>query len=198
MLEVEIIAIEDSLILRARGSELLILPNHVVELKKAAQPKEFVAYFLHEALVNRSARKLLEAWLRKDHTLWKRVHQKVQEIEITEKTKKVQSEVKPAAITVPAHPKASDLKGEVIKPTKEDAKKSHTKAQPDPALELKKPDKKAEMIKHDKKPSSKKEPVEKKPTKKESVEKTTKKVAVEKKPAAKTTKSKSASTPKKK
>ena len=48
MAPVEIIAIKGSLILRARGSELLILPNHVAELKQCKEPKPLVncTYYL--------------------------------------------------------------------------------------------------------------------------------------------------------
>ena len=75
---VEIIAIKGSLILRARGSELLILPNHIAELKQCKEPKPFTEYFRTNALVNRPARKLFEAWLRKDKSIWKRMYQAIQ------------------------------------------------------------------------------------------------------------------------
>ena len=58
---VEIIPIQGSLVLRARGSELLILPSYVAELKNRVEPKEFASYFLSAALINRPARKLFEA-----------------------------------------------------------------------------------------------------------------------------------------
>ena len=72
MAPVEIIAIKGSLVLRARGSEFLILPNPVAELKVCKEPKSFTEYFRTYALVNRPARKLFEAWLRKDKSIWKR------------------------------------------------------------------------------------------------------------------------------
>ena len=37
---------------------------------------------MQEALVNRPARKLFEAWLRKDRSLWKRLFKAVKEVEI--------------------------------------------------------------------------------------------------------------------
>lgn len=74
MLTVEILPVQDTLVLRARGSELLILPHHVHKLKALSKPKEFSSYFHGEALVNRPARKLFEAWLRKDDSLWKRIY----------------------------------------------------------------------------------------------------------------------------
>ncbi len=74
---VELYPIQNSLILRARGVELLVLSNHVVELKARKETKEFAEYFLKRAMVNRSARKLFEAWLRKDPTLWRRIYHSV-------------------------------------------------------------------------------------------------------------------------
>lgn len=81
MLPVEIHPIQDAIVLRARGSELLILSSHVAELKKLKAAGDFSRYFLHEALVNRPARKLFEAWLRKDGSLWARIYKTVQTIE---------------------------------------------------------------------------------------------------------------------
>ncbi len=81
MLPVEIHPIQDALVLRARGSELLILADHVAELKKLKSAGDFSKYFLDEALVNRPARKLFEAWLRKDGSLWARIYKTVQTIE---------------------------------------------------------------------------------------------------------------------
>jgi hypothetical protein len=74
---VELYAVQNSLILRARGVELLVLPVHVDELKKRQDTKEFADYFLKRAMVNRAARKLFEAWLRKDTTLWRRIYHSV-------------------------------------------------------------------------------------------------------------------------
>jgi len=74
---VELYPIQNSLILRARGVELLVLSQHVVELKARKDTKEFADYFLKRAMVNRSARKLFEAWLRKDTTLWRRIYHSV-------------------------------------------------------------------------------------------------------------------------
>jgi MarR-like DNA-binding transcriptional regulator SgrR of sgrS sRNA len=74
---VELYAVESSLILRARGVELLVLSSHVTELKNLKETKEFADYFLKKAMVNRSARKLFEAWLRKDTTLWRRIYHSV-------------------------------------------------------------------------------------------------------------------------
>jgi hypothetical protein len=45
----------------------------VRELKGLAEARGFSEYFTREALVNRPARKLFEAWLRKDRTLWPRL-----------------------------------------------------------------------------------------------------------------------------
>ena len=78
MAPVEIMAIKGSLILRARNSELLILPEHVAHLKQCKEPRPFTEYFKTNALMNRPARKLFEAWLRKDKSLWKRMYQTIQ------------------------------------------------------------------------------------------------------------------------
>ena len=77
MQAVELYAIQNALILRARGVELLILPAHVEELMKLTDTKQFSEYFLHRAMVNRSARKLFEAWAKKDSTLWRRIYHSV-------------------------------------------------------------------------------------------------------------------------
>ena len=70
---------QGSVVLRARNSELLILPQYVFNLKKLNNPKEFSEYFLNHALVNRPARKLFTAWLRKDSTVWPRLYKTVHE-----------------------------------------------------------------------------------------------------------------------
>jgi hypothetical protein len=77
VLPVEIIPIQDNLVLRARGSELLILSHHVEQLKSLKKPQEFSQYFTGEALINRPARKLFEAWLRKDQSLWPRIYKTI-------------------------------------------------------------------------------------------------------------------------
>lgn len=77
MQPVELYPIQNSLILRAGGTELLVLSHHVAELKVRKDTKEFAAYFLQKAMVNRSARKLFEAWLKKDSTLWRRIYHSV-------------------------------------------------------------------------------------------------------------------------
>lgn len=79
MLPVEILPVNESVVLRARGSELLILPGHVKELKGLKTPTDFTRYFMGEALINRPARKLFEAWLRKDNTLWPRLYKTIHE-----------------------------------------------------------------------------------------------------------------------
>ncbi len=74
MQAVEILPVQETIVLRARGSELLILPHHVRKLKGMTKPKDFSSYFHSEALVNRPARKLFEAWLRHDTKLWSRLY----------------------------------------------------------------------------------------------------------------------------
>ena len=98
MLPVELIPIQGTLVLRARGSELLILPQHIRELKSLVQAKDFTDYFLQSALINRPARKLFEAWLRKDTSLWKRIYTMVQkEMEISEEAMGTEAEPKAEA-----------------------------------------------------------------------------------------------------
>lgn len=71
---VEIHFIEGTVILRAKGAELFILPDYVTHLQTLKVPQEFIDYFRNKALVNRPARKLFEAWAKKDPTLWNRVY----------------------------------------------------------------------------------------------------------------------------
>src|SRR3989338_473492 len=78
MLPVEIYCRNENVILRARNSEILILPTYTRVLRTLTEPKAFSDYFLQEALMNRPARKLFEAWLRKDNTLWPRLFQNIQ------------------------------------------------------------------------------------------------------------------------
>ncbi len=135
MLLVEIIPIQDTLVLRARGSELLILPHHVVSLKGHKKPQSFTSYFTSEALLNRPARKLFEAWLRKDNTLWKRIYSTVQEMELSEETQKTAStadepekiEEKPVKKTAKKTTKKATKKTEK-KATKKATKKTEKKA----------------------------------------------------------------------
>ncbi len=77
MQAVELYPIQNSLILRARGVELLVLPVHIEALKNLKDSKPFAEYFLQTAMVNRAARKLFEAWLKKDASLWQRIYKSV-------------------------------------------------------------------------------------------------------------------------
>lgn len=77
MQAVELYPIQNNLVLRARGVELLVMPVHIDALKEKTDTKAFAEYFLQTAMVNRAARKLYEAWLKKDPTLWKRVYHSV-------------------------------------------------------------------------------------------------------------------------
>jgi len=121
---VEILTIQESLILRAAGSELLILPNHVSELKKKQTPRDFTAYFMGETLVNRSARKLFEAWLRKDQGLWQRIYKTVQTVEVSEETLKAIKEAdQPAKISPVAKSEVKAKKEEPVKAKAKEGKK---------------------------------------------------------------------------
>ncbi len=77
MTHVEIYSAEGAIVLRAKGSELLILPQYITHLQTVKDPKAFVDYFTSEALVNRPARKLFQAWAKKDASLWNRIYSTV-------------------------------------------------------------------------------------------------------------------------
>lgn len=136
MLPVEIHPIQDALVLRARGSELLILANHVAELKKLKSAGDFSKYFLHEALVNRPARKLFEAWLRKDGSLWARIYKTVQTIESSNAQPAAAPTKKEASSTKPTD-KAEQPKAVTPKSDKKSAGKSETPAKADAKKETK-------------------------------------------------------------
>jgi outer membrane biosynthesis protein TonB len=146
--------IQDSLVLRARGSELLIMSHHVVELKGIKAPKEFGQYFLDKALINRPARKLFQAWLRKDNELWRKVFKAVQDItlegnktEDAPKAKKAEKAV--AAAEAPVKAKAEKAKKPEPKEEKKEVKKEAKKA------DAKKPEKNSDKKKDDKKDKKK-------------------------------------------
>jgi septin family protein len=162
VLPVEILPVQETIVLRARGSELLILPHHVKKLKDMTKPRDFSQYFRAEALVNRPARKLFEAWLRKDHTLWPRLYQTV-------------------------HKEMDDVSGEDEKPTPKKAEKKEEKAEVK-AKEEKAAPKKAEK-KEEKAAPKKAEKKEEKAAapKAKAKEKAEKKPAKAEKPKAKAT-----------
>lgn len=159
MLPVEILPVQETIVLRARGSELLILPHHVKKLKDMTKPRDFSQYFRAEALVNRPARKLFEAWLRKDHTLWPRLYQTVHK-EMDDVGG--EEEKKPAPKKAEAEaPKAKAPKAEE-KPAKKEAKaapkaeKKEEKAEKEPKKAAAAPKAKAKE-KEEKKPAAKAE-----------------------------------------
>lgn len=130
MLPVQIVPIQDTLVLRARGSELFILPQHIVSLKATSDFRTFCEYFMAKALINRPARKLFEAWLRKDPGVWKRIFKTVHE----------EMELKPegedASASKTEHSEAAegdehiDAKKTSMKPVNPVAGKQSTKAKP--------------------------------------------------------------------
>lgn len=152
MQPVEIMPIQDSLVLRARGSELLILAQHVTELKQRKSPRDFSMYFTSEALVNRPARKLFEAWLRKDGSLWHRLFKMVHEMEqgggdVVESKPEVKAKQVAAKSSSPVvEPAAKAGKAEKAtkagKPAKADVKKE-TAAKAEPKKAAAKPTKAA-------------------------------------------------------
>lgn len=125
---VEIVALEGNLVLRARGSELLILPHHVQALKGLVPTKDFAKYFYEESLINRPARKLFEAWLRKDGTLWPRLYQFVhKQMEATSDVETTKEKEKPAA-PKPSAPPATKVTPAVSKATPKEDKEVAAKA----------------------------------------------------------------------
>lgn len=74
MAKVSIRFIKSHLWLRSGNSELLITPEHIVQLHKRHDKKEFAEYFLRQALLNRPARKLFQSWTRKDAELWRNIY----------------------------------------------------------------------------------------------------------------------------
>ena len=157
---VEILPVQGTIILRARGSELLILAQHVQALKKIGQPQEFVTYFNKMALINRPARKLFQAWLRKDKSLWRRIYDTVKTIE-----EEVDSN---EGLENPLEKKAEDQESHGQAPTEEKAstKKTAKKAAAEKKAATKKTEKKAATKKTEKKAATKK--TTKKTTKKKS------------------------------
>lgn len=187
VLPVEIVPVQETLVLRARGSELLILPHHIRHLKGCEKPKDFSEYFRAEALVNRPARKLFEAWLRKDDTLWKRIYICVhKEMEIKDEAdapeEKAPKKAEPKA-KAKEEPKAAkaEAKSEA-KPAKVEAKapKAEAKAEAKPAAKAKAEP--APKKKEEAKPAAKAK-AEEKPAKKVAAKKAAK--ADDDKPAAK-------------
>jgi hypothetical protein len=182
-----------NLILRARGSELLIITNHVVELKTKREPKQFTEYFMGEALINRPARKLFEAWLRKDRGLWRRIYDCVQTIdtsgediaalkeEIKAKSSKSKSEPETQAAPV-TKPKAE------AKAAKESKESGTAKAAKKPAKKEAEPEKaKAPAKKAEAKPAKAAAKPAKETAKPAAKKPAEKKTAAAKKPAAKST-----------
>jgi hypothetical protein len=173
VLPVEIHPIQDAIVLRARGSELLILSSHVAELKKLKAASDFSRYFLHEALVNRPARKLFEAWLRKDGSLWARIYKTVQTIESSGSTSQSAAEKPAPAKSAKA---AESVKEAPAKAAKKTVSEEKTTAKPAAKTATKATESK--LDKKEKSAASKAEPAKAAP-------KTAAKSAA-KKPAAKT------------
>jgi len=127
---VEIVTLQDSVVLRARGSELLILPHHVKELKGKKVPRDFTAYFTDEALINRPARRLFEAWLRNDETLWPRLYKTIHDaLETSQEAsaKVTKKEIKADAVNDKKASKHHAVAKEA--PSKVDVKKADAKKQ---------------------------------------------------------------------
>lgn len=206
MLPVEILpAPGGTLVLRARQSELLILASHIVELKERKTPKDFTGYFMSEALINRPARKLFEAWLRKDKTLWRRIYDTVQnELEVNADDLDDVAEAAPEKVEVkeksakPAAAKKATKTSEKKPAEKKEAKKQSEKKVEEKTTAKKATAKKATAKKAaTKKTESKKTATKKTATKKASSsagKKTATKKAATKKATSTATKKKTSKT----
>ncbi len=137
MQPVEILAVQETVVLRARGSELLIVPQHVRKLKSLTKPQDFAAYFREEALVNRPARKLFEAWLRKDNSVWMRLYKKIHE-EITFAEAPGEEESAPKKAKAPEPKAETPAKAKKAEPAKEAKKPAAKEEAKKPAKETKK------------------------------------------------------------
>ena len=125
---VEIMPMQGTLVLRARGSELLILSHHVAELKERKNAADFTGYFMNDALINRPARKLFEAWLRKDRSLWNRIYATVKEIEDIPEQDSVEKDSKEnEAPKQAAKSEKADEKSEKSEKSEKPAKKATAK-----------------------------------------------------------------------
>lgn len=74
MTTVEVYYAQGAVVLRSKGSELLILPEYISHLQTLKDPEQFIEYFRAKALVNRPARKLFIAWERKDPAMWNNIY----------------------------------------------------------------------------------------------------------------------------
>lgn len=67
----------NNLILSRGTSQLLIKAEDVQTLRSLSGEKEFEEFFRSKALVNREARRVFEAWERKDDALIPKLHKEV-------------------------------------------------------------------------------------------------------------------------
>lgn len=67
----------NNLILARGSSQLLIKAEDVQALRGLTENKEFEEYFRTKALMNREARRVFEAWERKDKELLPKLHKEV-------------------------------------------------------------------------------------------------------------------------
>ena len=67
----------DKMILSRGSSQLLITLEHVRKLRDLKDFNDFSEYFKTTALVNRPARRVFEAWERKDSELLKKIQEEM-------------------------------------------------------------------------------------------------------------------------
>jgi len=67
----------DKLVLSRGTSQLLISLEHIQKLRDLKELNDFSTYFRTQALVNRPARRVFEAWERKDSLLLKKLQEEM-------------------------------------------------------------------------------------------------------------------------
>lgn len=169
-MQVIVTPIEKSLVLQAKGSEILILPDHVSVLKGLKKSTDFIEYFKYTSLLNRSARKLFEAWLKKDNSLWKKIYDTVSKMDDVEVTKVDDVSRVDRTVRNPV---------ELEEPTKKQVKKpaSSEKTSTKPMIDREIKEKPSVKKTPAKKAPSKQSPSKKAPTKKTTTKKATTKTA---------------------
>lgn len=67
----------NNLVLKRGQSNLVISPEHVQTLRTQSERKEFDSFWYSTALQNREARRVFQAWLRKDSELLDKIYQEM-------------------------------------------------------------------------------------------------------------------------
>lgn len=70
---------QNNLILRRGASSLIINAENVQELRTAGSEDAFKSFFMTKALQNREARRVFQAWERKDASLLDKLYQEMKD-----------------------------------------------------------------------------------------------------------------------